>query len=364
MHYHVEPELHSVKLIIQIPCYNEAATLPDTVVALPRALPGFDALELLVVDDGSQDGTADVARAAGVHHVLRLARNGGLARAFVAGIEESVRLGADVIVNTDADNQYVADDIAALLEPILAGRADLVVGDRGVANHEHFSPGKRRLQRLGSWFVSQAAAAPIPDATSGFRALTRDAALRTLVLSEYSYTLETLIQAGARKTAVEFVPIRTNPPARPSRLMRSLPNYLGNSGVTIVRAYTLYRPLRVFLSLGMVLLLVGTLIGLRFTYFYLVGQGGGHVQSLILAAVLLIVGFQTMLIGLVADLIGFNRKIIEEILYRVRRSETSVAATPGKRVDGSAALPDANGLHLFNGAGTAPEPTHGEQMRE
>jgi glycosyltransferase involved in cell wall biosynthesis len=325
---------------------------------LPRALPGVDLLELLVVDDGSRDGTAEVARRAGVHHVLRLPRNGGLARAFVAGIEEAVRLGADIIVNTDADNQYVAEDIERLVEPILAGRADLVVGDRDVAHQEHFTPTKRRLQRLGSWFVSRAANADVPDATSGFRALTRDAALRTLVLSEYSYTLETLIQAGARKTAVEFVPIRTNPPTRPSRLMRSLGNYLGHSGVTIVRAYTLYRPLRVFLSLGLVLLLVGTLIGLRFVYFYLMGEGGGHVQSLILAAVLLIVGFQTLLIGLVADLIGFNRKIIEEILYRLRRSEATAAGVTaaGHNESGAqahATSPTDGRTHAANGAGAS-----------
>ncbi|MGL4648870.1 MAG: glycosyltransferase family 2 protein [Caldilineaceae bacterium] len=333
-----------MKLVIQIPCYNEAQTLPATVAALPRTLPGISVLELLVVDDGSRDGTADVARGLGVHHVLRLPRNGGLARAFVAGLEESVRLGADLIVNTDADNQYVADDIAVLIEPILAERAELVVGDRGVADHEHFSPTKRRLQRLGSWFVSRAAAADVPDATSGFRALTRDAALRTLVLSEYSYTLETLIQAGARKSAVEFVPIRTNPPVRPSRLMRSLGNYLGNSGVTIVRAYTLYRPLRVFTSLGIVLVLLGTLIGARFLYFTIIGQGGGHVQSLILTAVLLIVGFQTLLIGLVADLIGFNRKIIEEILYRVRRSE---AAARHRDADGPGTHPEPEEEQFF-----------------
>jgi glycosyltransferase involved in cell wall biosynthesis len=314
-----------LKLIIQIPCYDEAQTLPQTVAALPRQLEGFDRIEYLVVDDGSQDGTADVAARLGVEHIVRLPRNGGLARAFVAGIEACLQRGADVIVNTDADNQYCGADIAALVAPILSGQADMVVGDRGVGSHPNFSPTKRRLQRLGSWFVARAANTEVADATSGFRALTREAALRTLVLSEYSYTLETLIQAGARRMAVAYVPVRTNPPARPSRLMRSLPNYLGHSSTTIVRAYTMYRPLRVFLGLGLIFLLVGMAIGVRFLYFYITGTGGGHVQSLILAAVLLIVGFQVMLIGLVADLIGFNRKIVEEILYRMRRADASTS---------------------------------------
>jgi glycosyltransferase involved in cell wall biosynthesis len=320
-----------MKCIIQIPCYNEERTLPETVAALPRALAGVDALEYLVIDDGSVDNTAAVAAALGVHHVVRLPRNVGLARAFMAGLEASVRRGADIIVNTDADNQYVADDIHLLVAPILAGRADLVVGDRGVGRVKHFSGVKRLLQRFGSWVISQAAGTPIPDATSGFRALTRDAALRTMVLSDYSYTLETLIQAGARRTAVVYVPVRTNPPTRPSRLMNNLPHYLANSTATIVRAYSLYRPLRVFTIVGVIALSAGTLIGLRFLYFYLQGAGNGHVQSLILAAVLLILGFQTLLIGLVADLIGANRKILEEMLYRARRAELD-----GPPVDGAA----------------------------
>lgn len=339
-----------MKCIIQIPCYNEAGTLAQTVASLPRALPGIAMLEYLVIDDGSNDGTAEVAAGLGVHHVVRHKHNLGLANAFMTGLEESVRLGADIIVNTDADNQYVGEDIARLVEPILAGRAEIVVGDRGVGKVEHFSPFKRSLQRLGSWVISQAAGTAIPDATSGFRALSREAALRTLVLSNYSYTLETLIQGGARRAAVEFVPVRTNQPTRPSRLMRNLPHYLANSSTTIVRAYTLYRPLRVFTIIGTILLLAGTAIGIRFLYFYVNGTGAGHVQSLILAAVLLIAGFQTLLIGLVADLIGANRKIMEEALYRLRRLEMAArqaeaADTPGESAKGEQPASAASPRH-------------------
>ena len=310
-----------MKLIIQIPCYNEADTLPLTLADLPRSLPGVDRIEYLVVDDGSHDDTAEVARALGVHHVVQFARNRGLARAFAAGLEASVLNGADIIVNTDADNQYQGADVARLVEPILEGRADIVVGDREVADVPSFSPLKRRLQRIGSWVLSRAAGTDIPDAASGFRAYTREGALRTLVLSNYSYTLETLIQAGAQRMAVEYVTIRTNPPTRPSRLMHHLPDYVSNSAATVVHAYTLYRPLRVFAALGVVAIFAGLVLGVRFLYFVAIGEGNGHVQSLILTAVLLIIGFQTLLIGLVADLVGFNRKIVEETLYRIRRLE-------------------------------------------
>ena len=312
-----------VKLIIQIPCYNEAETLPETVASLPRSLPGIDVIEYLVIDDGSADATVEVARAVGVHHVVSAPRNQGLAMAFTRGLEASVKLGADIIVNTDADNQYHASDIGRLVRPILDGKADLVVGDRGVGELAHFSPVKRKLQRLGSWVIKQASGLHTPDATSGFRALTRDAALQTLVLSGYSYTLETLIQAGAKRMAVRFVPVGVNANTRPSRLMRSIPHYIRNSGITIVRAYTMYRPLRVFTLLGLLFIALGALPGLRFVYFYLTGSPFGHIQSLILSAILIIVGFQILLIGLVADLIGFNRKIIEEVLYRTRRLEVA-----------------------------------------
>jgi glycosyltransferase involved in cell wall biosynthesis len=310
-----------VKLIIQIPCYNEAQTLPDTLRDLPRELDGIDEIEYLIIDDGSQDSTAQVARQCGVHHVVRLNPHRGLAAGFSAGLEACLRAGADVIVNTDADNQYHADDIQRLINPIITGRADLVVGDRGVGSLQAFSPLKRKLQTAGSWVIAQTSGLSTPDATSGFRALSREAALRTMVLSEYSYTLETLIQAGNRKLAVSFVPVRTNPQTRPSRLMRSIPQYLMHSGATIIRAYAMYRPLRVFSTLGVVLILAGLIPSLRYLYLMIIGQAGGHLQSIILGAVLLIVGFQTLLIGLVADLIGKNRQIMEEMLYRMRKAD-------------------------------------------
>jgi glycosyltransferase involved in cell wall biosynthesis len=309
-----------MKLIIQIPCYNEEHTLPVTLAALPPELSGIDCLEVLVIDDGSRDGTAAVARAAGVQHLLSLPRNVGLAKAFAAGLEAALRAGADIIVNTDADNQYDARDIATLIEPILQGRAELVVGDRGVKTLAGFSPLKRWLQSAGSWVVSQASGLPVPDATSGFRALSRAAALRLLVLSDYSYTLETLIQAGARHMAVVFVPVRTNPPMRPSRLMRSLPHYVSYSAATIIRAYAMYRPLKVFTALGASITLVGVVIGLRYLLLFF-GRDPGHLQSVVLSAILVIVGFQVALIGLVADLIAFNRKILEDTLFRLRAME-------------------------------------------
>lgn len=310
-----------MKLIIQIPCFNEADTLPETLRSLPKNIPGIDSIETLVVDDGSTDGTYQVAEAAGVNHIVRLPHNIKLAGAFVVGLENSLANGADIIVNTDADNQYRGEHVARLLAPILEGRADMVVGDRGVAKHPTFSPIKRFLSRVGSRIIEYASGIRTPDAASGFRALSREAALRTIVLSEYSYTLETLIQAGVRHMAVEFVPIGTNPQSRPSRLMRNLPHYLSNSASTFIRAYTLYRPLRVFSALGALLLFGGLILAIRYLAFFLMGQGAGHVQSVILAAVLLIVGFQVLLIGLLADLIGFNRQMLEEAIYRIRRME-------------------------------------------
>ncbi len=311
-----------MKLIIQIPCHNEAQVITHTIESLPTSLDGFDCIEYLVVDDGSDDGTADIAVAAGAHYLVSLPGHMGLAAAFTSGLDACIKQGADVIVNTDADNQYHAEDISLLVKPILDGRAQIVVGDRGVATSGNFSPYKRVLQRMGSWVVGQVSGMNIPDATSGFRALSREAALRTLVLNDYSYTLETLIQAGARRMPVEYVRIRTNPQTRPSRLIRSVPHYLANSIATIVRSYTLYRPLRVFSTLGGLFIVLGLVLAGRFLYYYVIGMGNGHLQSVVLSAVLLIVGFQVILIGLVADLIGFNRKILEELLYRMKCLES------------------------------------------
>jgi glycosyltransferase involved in cell wall biosynthesis len=323
-----------MKLIIQIPCFNEEQLLPQTWRDLPTAIPGIDEIEVLVIDDGSTDRTVQTARQLGVQHVLEMKAHAGLARGFQAGLDAALRLGADIIVNTDADNQYRGADIPRLIEPVLAGRAEIVVGDRGVAHVQHFSPFKRLLQRMGSRVVQMAAGIPIPDAASGFRAYSREAALRLNVLSDFSYTLETLIQAGMFKIPIEFIPITTNPQTRKSRLAKSIPDYLLRSGITIIRAYTMYRPLRTFVSIGLVFLIVGMLLGLRFVYLLLLQGAAGNVQSLILAAILMIVGVQTCLIGLAADLIGFNRRLQERTLLRLKRLELEA---PRQESDRSAA---------------------------
>lgn len=311
-----------MKLIIQIPCFNEAKILPKTLCQLPKEIDGIEKIEILIIDDGSTDDTAEVARAHGADHIVHLTRHIGLAQAYVHGLDAALRLGADIIVNTDADNQYKAEDINKLVQPILQGQAEMVIGDRGVRSVAHFPLHKRALQAIGSRVVSAIAGFDIPDATSGFRAITREVALETMVLSNYSYTLETLIQAGAKKVRVSFVQIETNPPERPSRLFRSIRNYLVNSSVTIMRSFAMYRALRIFTVISMLMLIAGVLIGGRFVYFYLRDAGTGMVQSLILAAVLLIVGFITFLIGIIADLVSFNRKILEEVLYRLRRQDS------------------------------------------
>ena len=311
-----------MKTIIQIPCFNEADYLAETVKALPKRLDYIDEVEILVIDDGSTDNTAEVARQAGVDHIVTLPNHFGLAQAYAAGLDACLKLGADIIINTDADHQYQSYEILRLIEPILEHRAELVVGDRGVSNLEHFSPSKRFLQKMGSKVVSKAAGIEIPDATSGFRAMTRELALRTNVLSNYSYTLETLIQAGNQHARVAFVPVKTNPQKRPSRLFKKTSNYLALSGATIMRAFTLYRPLRVFSTISLFPIIIGVLLGLRFVVRYFTGGGEGMIQSLILAAILLIIGFLTFLIGILADLIGFNRKMMEEVLYRLRKDQS------------------------------------------
>ncbi len=322
-----------MKLIIQIPCFNEAEILPKTLSRLPKSVEGFEEVEILVVDDGSTDDTAQVARENGANHIAHLPRHVGLAQAFTHGLDACLRLGADVIVNTDADNQYRAEDIQKLVQPILGGEAEMVIGDRGVGKVTHFPLHKRLLQMLGSRVVSATAGFEIPDATSGFRAFTRQVALETMVLSNYSYTLETLIQAGAKRMRVAFLPVETNPPERPSRLFRSIRNYLTNSTATIVRSFAMYRALRIFTVISAIFLLAGLILGGRFVFFYLQGRGSGMVQSLILTAILLIVGFVTFLIGLIADLVSFNRKILEEVLYRLRRQDSAQPSKKGERPD-------------------------------
>jgi glycosyltransferase involved in cell wall biosynthesis len=309
------------KLVIQVPCYNEEATLGVTLSALPRKLPGVDVVEWLVIDDGSRDRTVEVARAWGVDHVVDLPRNMGLARAFMVGLEASLRVGADIIVNTDADNQYCAEDIARLIEPILAGRADIVVGTRPIRDIAHFSRTKRALQRLGSWAVRLASGTDVPDAPSGFRALSREAALRMNIFDRFTYTLEMIIQAGQKGMTVTAVPVRVNPELRPSRLFRSIPGYVGRSVLTILRIFMTYRPLRFFLGLGSVPLVAGVLLGVRWLVLFWMGTPRVHLPSLILAAILLLVGVQLWVLGLVADLMGTNRRLLEDIQLRTRRAE-------------------------------------------
>lgn len=311
-----------MKLIIQIPCFNEEKTLPMTLGDLPKRIPGIDEIETLVIDDGSSDDTIRVAREHGVHHFVRLTKNKGLATSFMAGIDACLKLGADVIVNTDGDNQYCGEDIVKLVQPILDGEADIVVGDRQVNTVTHFSPVKKLLQRVGSWVIRHFSDTRVPDATSGFRAYSRDAALRMNLVTRFSYTLESIIQAGKKNLAMSFVPVRTNDKLRESRLFRSIPAYMKRSIGTILRIYVMYEPLKTFGMIGLFLFVIGATISGRFVYLYLfVDKGAGHIQSLILAAVFMIVGFQVGLIGLVADLIANNRILIEDTLYRIKKLE-------------------------------------------
>ncbi|RKX28074.1 MAG: glycosyltransferase family 2 protein, partial [Verrucomicrobia bacterium] len=310
-----------MKLIIQIPCFNEAKTLPETVTALPRTVPGIDTIEVLIIDDGSTDATSKVALKAGVDHVLRLPRNQGLARAFAAGIEQALRLGADIIVNTDADNQYCADDIPALIAPILAGEADFVIGERPIESIQHFSLLKKLLQRIGSATVRLFSRTDVRDAPSGFRAFSRRAAARLNVFNEYTYTLETIIQAGQKHMAVTSVPVRVNQPTRESRLVRSIPDYVRRSVATILRVFIIYRPLRFFATMAAVTFIPGFLLGLRFVHFFTLGQGDGKIQSLILATLLMGLAALLLVIGIVTDLIAVNRQLLERINTRLHEIE-------------------------------------------
>lgn len=310
-----------MKLIVQIPCYNEQNTLAATLAEIPRNIPGIDCVEILIIDDGSTDRTAEVAVSLGVHHLVRHKQNQGLAHAFRTGLDACLLQGADLIVNTDADNQYVGADIPKLVAPILAGKADMVIGDRQTADLAHFSPLKKGLQRIGSGVVRRLAGIAVPDTVSGFRAFSREAAIRLNIVSNFSYTIETVIQAGKRNLAVVSVPVRTNVTARPSRLFKSIPHFIQNSLITMVRMYAMYKPLRVFFYIGTALTLIGLLPVIRFLYFYFQGSGDGHLQSLLLGSVLVLMGVFAWLIGLIADLISFNRQLLEMTLERVRRLE-------------------------------------------
>ncbi|WP_043958027.1 glycosyltransferase family 2 protein [Lysobacter sp. A03] len=313
-----------MKLIIQIPCLNEVGTLAIALDALPREVPGFDTVEWLIIDDGSTDNTSTVAKELGVDHVIRHPVNRGLAAAFMTGLSACLRLGADVIVNTDADNQYEGADIPKLTGPVLAGEADMVIGARPISETEHFSWVKKKLQRLGSWAVRVASKTQVEDAPSGFRAISRETALRLNVFNVYTYTLETIIQAGQSNLRILSVPVRTNPDLRPSRLVKSIPSYVKRSLLTIVRVFVIYRPLALFVYTGSVFMIVGLIAGLRFLFHYLHGTGDGHVQSVILASLCITLGVLLYMMGLIGDLIATNRKLLERISLQLRRSNLPV----------------------------------------
>jgi len=319
-----------MKLIVQIPCFNEEKTLPQTVRDIPRSIDGIDKIEILIIDDGSTDQTVKIAESLNVDHIIRFRHNKGLARAFTAGLDASVQCGADIIVNTDADNQYKGEDIPKLIKPIMEDKAEIVVGDRQVGTISHFSFIKKVLQKFGSWVVRQISETNITDTTSGFRAYSKDAALKLNIVSPFTYTLESIIQAGKKHITIVHVPIRTNKPLRKSRLFKSIPSYIQRSVVTIVRMYTMFQPLRIFFYFGSTFLLFGSLGVFRFLYLYVLSSGAsGHIQSLILSGVFLIMGFMLLMIGLVADIISFNRRLIEDILYRTKKMELLFLSEPG-----------------------------------
>ncbi len=308
-----------MKLIIQIPCYNEADTLQVALNALPKYIEGVDKIEYLIINDGSTDATVQVARDWGVNYVVNFRRNKGLAQGFMAGLDACLRNDADIIVNTDADNQYCGEDIEKLVRPILDGKSDIVIGERPIDETEHFSPLKKRLQHFGSWVVKKASGANIPDAPSGFRAYSREAAIRLNVTNDYTYTLETIVQAGRTRMAQTSVKVRTNPELRPSRLFNTMGSYVKKSMMTILRAYMMYKPLRFFTFVAILPFIAGLSMGIRFLVFFFMGDGGGHVQSLVFASMFILIGIITFLIGLVAELISVNRKILEDVQLHVRK---------------------------------------------
>ncbi len=310
-----------MKLIIQIPCYNEAETLEIALNDLPKKIDGIDEIEYLIINDGSKDATIEVAKKWGVHYVVNFKRNKGLAKGFMAGLDACLRNGADIIVNTDADNQYDGADIEKLVRPILEGKTDIVIGERPIDDTEHFSPLKKKLQHFGSYVVRKASKSDIPDAPSGFRAYSREAAMRMNVINDYTYTLETIVQAGRTKIAQTSVPIKTNPELRKSRLFNSMFGYVKKSMLTILRAFMMYKPMRFFNTVGAIIMTCGVALGIRFLVYLFIGEGTGHIQSLILTSMLILVGFQTFLIGLQADLIAANRKLIEDVQYHVRKMD-------------------------------------------
>ncbi len=360
-----------MKVIVQIPCLNEEETLPQVMRDLPKSIPGVDVLETLVIDDGSTDRTVEVARELGVTHIVRHNGNKGLAAAFQTGLDSCLRLGADIIVNTDGDNQYPQQMIPDLLAPILRGEADMVVGDRQVTQIEHFSPIKKLLQIMGSWVVRQASGTRVPDAPSGFRALSREAALRITVITKYTYTLETIVQAGKKNIKIASVPVRTNQVTRPSRLVRGVFDYVKKSGATIVRIYALYEPLKVFFYIGLFLMLIAAYGTLSLTYHYFADEGQNfrqtferHMPTTIATLISLVFGFQIWLIGLLADLIAAGRRITEEVLYRTRRIELELSElrergqVQAERLDGNAngSPTGVTGINGVNGAGAGIQP--------
>ena len=314
-----------MKLIIQIPCYNEAETLEVALNDLPKHIDGIDTIEYLIINDGSKDKTVEVAKNWGVHYVVNFKQNRGLAKGFMAGLDACLRNGADIIVNTDADNQYCGDDIEKLVRPILEGKSDIVIGSRPIDQTEHFSPLKKKLQHLGSWVVRKASKSDIPDAPSGFRAYSREAAMRINVTNEYTYTLETIVQAGRERIPMQSVDIRTNAELRPSRLFNSMLGYVKKSMLTIFRAFALYKPLKFFTILGSIPFTIGFILGVRFLVYVFQGNSTGHIQSLILASTLLMMGFMTFVVGILADVIAGERKILEDVQVHVRRTDYEVS---------------------------------------